>query len=235
MHPSFTPLTFANATHITPATLARFEAYVGLLQQWNPRINLVAESTLPLVWWRHVMDCAQLFPMVKAVVDRQPDASLSLADIGSGAGFPGLVLALLAEDGAPENALKNPPTITLIESDARKVAFLRAVVAATGIKVQLLNARIETITSQKFDIITARALAELSQLLEWVAGIAKPSTTCLFLKGKNLDLERAKAEKQWVMQQRCVPSITDAAASVICLSHIQRVGDVKDATSPASA
>lgn len=205
---TLTPEAFMKAAEISPAVLEHFIHYEKLLLEWNSKINLVSGSTLPQIWLRHFMDSAQLYPLIKQIRLENP----AIADLGSGAGFPGMVLAMM---GAGQ--------VCLIERDTRKAAFLRSLSAQTGIKVEILNLPIEAIKERSFDIITSRALAEVGELLEITAPLRKPSTVCLFLKGKNLDAELAKAEKQWVMEKHPMPSVSDATGIVLRLKHIVKV------------
>lgn len=200
----FSQKDFQRATTLDDAVMEKFARYHALLLEWNPRINLVAASTLPEIWQRHFMDAAQLAPFIK----HAPLGS-TLIDLGSGAGFPGMVLAMMGFKG-----------ITLAERDARKIAFLRTVAGETKTDVEILHKDAATLEGRTFDIITARALAEVEALLNLSQKLRKPSTYCLFLKGKNLDAELLKAQKEWVMQVHKTPSVTDAQAFVLRLAEI---------------
>lgn len=204
VHP-FGPEEFRKEADIGPEVLDRLMHYHQLLLEWNPRINLVADSTLGDAWRRHFMDSAQLYPLVMAGLG----AGGSLADLGSGAGFPGLVLAMMGV-----------PNVTLVERDTRKAAFLRTVAAQTGTKIDLLNVPIEAIEGRAFDVITSRALAEIGPLLSLSKKLRKPSTICLFLKGKNLDAELANAQKEYRFSARRIRSITDPEGCIVRLADI---------------
>lgn len=208
-HGSFTSIDFLNATDVTPEVLDKLHHYHARLLEWNPKINLVSANTLTDAWRRHFLDSAQLFP-----VYRHSGENLTLADLGSGAGFPGMVLAIM---GAPN--------VTLIERDIRKAAFLRTIAAETKTNVNLLNLDIKQVRQEHgapFDVITSRALADLTELLELSEHLRKPSTHCLFLKGKNLDAELALAQKEWSMEVRKMESVTDREAFILRLTSIQR-------------
>ena len=159
---------------------SELDQYVILLKKWQKAVNLIAPSTLSDIWNRHILDSAQLYSLI-------PPESQGLVDLGSGAGFPGLVLAIL-------NQKNNGPlkSIYLIESDTKKCLFLKEVIRQLSLPVTVLNQRIESVFDIKADVITARALASLSQLLKLGKNFGKAGTTCLFLKGENVDQEIAE-------------------------------------------
>src|SRR5689334_23193896 len=161
----FGPEKFVAQAGVSRETLARLKAYADLLADWNARHNLVAKSTLPDLWHRHFLDSAQLAPLI-------PPEARTLADMGSGAGFPGLVLAVLR----PELS------VTLHEATTKKCAFLQAAADRMGIKVAIRNGRLEDLVPQPFDVVTARALAPLPQLLSYAYPLTAPNSVCLFLK-----------------------------------------------------
>jgi 16S rRNA (guanine527-N7)-methyltransferase len=184
--------------------LARLEAYAGLLAEWSPRINLVASSTLADPWRRHFLDSAQLLPLV-------PLGAQSLIDLGSGAGFPGLVLAILGIPG-----------VELIESDARKCAFLREAARCAGAAVQVRNARIDSLPARPVDVVTARGCAPLDRLLPLAARFIGPGTVCLFPKGEQAGQELAAARQGWEFDVTRHDSRTDPRGVLLCLSRIGR-------------
>lgn len=203
----FTSIDFLNATEVTPEVLDRLHHYHARLIEWNPKINLVSASTLPDAWRRHFLDSAQLYPIYK-----HSGENLTMADLGSGPGFPGMVLAIM---GAPN--------VSLVERDVRKAAFLRTIAAETKTQVELINLNIKDIKNRQFDVITSRALADLNELLNLSEHLRKPSTHCLFLKGKNLDAELTQAQKEWVMEVRKMESVTDDEAYVLRLTNIKKL------------
>lgn len=196
---------FRQATNVSRETLARLETYETLLRRWQAAINLVGPATLADVWRRHFLDSWQLLALAPATARRW-------ADLGSGAGFPGLVLAIL---GAPE--------MHLVESDGRKCAFLAEVARETGTRVVIHRARIETLDPLGADIVTARALAPLDRLLAWSHRHAAPDATCLFLKGQDVERELTLAAKSWSMQLRRHPSRSDPAGIVLEVKGLRRV------------
>lgn len=193
---------FQERTGVSRETRERLTVYAGLLHKWQPSINLVGPKTLDDAWNRHVFDSAQLWPHLPAGVR-------TLVDLGSGAGFPGLVLAVM---GVPD--------VHLIESDARKCAFLREVARATGTAVTIHNRRIEAVAPFPADAVTARALAPLPALLSWAAPFLSGGGTALFLKGQTAEDELTEAGKSWTMTAERFPSLTEPAAAILRLSAI---------------
>lgn len=199
------PEGFRSATNVSRETLDRLTIYADLLRAWQPRINLVGPSTLADLWRRHMLDSAQIAPLV-------PDNTRSLVDLGSGAGFPGLVLAIM---GVAEK-------VHLVESDARKCAFLREVAARTETSIDLHNVRIEHGPTMKADVITARALAPMKKLLPLVEPYVTPTTTCLFHKGARADDELTEVGKLWIMRADRLVSVTDANAVILRITELRR-------------
>lgn len=199
----FGPEEFASQTGVSRETLARLKSYADMLLDWNERHNLVARSTLPDLWQRHFWDSAQLAPLV-------PDTSKTLADLGSGAGFPGLVLAAMR----PELA------VTLHEATTKKCAFLQAAADRMGLRVAIENARMEDLPPRPFDVVTARACAPLPQLLEYAHRFMRPNSVCLFLKGQNVGSELTEAAKYWNIEVSQVPSQTDPSGAIVTVREL---------------
>lgn len=199
----FGPEEFATQTGVSRETLARLKAYADLLSDWNARHNLVAKSTLPDVWHRHFLDSAQLALLI-------PSEANTLADLGSGAGFPGLVLAVMRPDLA----------VTLHEATTKKCAFLQSAAERMGVKVAVRNARLEDLPAQPFDVVTARALAPLPQLLSYAYRFTGPNSVCLFLKGQNVGAELTDAHKYWNMKASQVPSQTEPSAAIVTVRQL---------------
>jgi 16S rRNA (guanine527-N7)-methyltransferase len=205
------PDEFADCFEVSGETLDRLIAYADTLQLWQARINLVSPATLPDLWHRHMADSAQLLALA-------PPAPSTWVDLGSGAGFPGLVIAILLA-GRPEPR----PHITLVDSDQRKCAFLAEVLRRTGIAplipVDILCARIEAATTRArlatVDVVSARALAPLGALLELAAPLLGPSSTGLLLKGRGAEVEVDEARRSWQFSFDVVPSRTDKAARIV--------------------
>ncbi len=197
---------FARLIPVSRETLARLEALLALLGRWQRRINLVGVASMADPWRRHILDSAQLFRYLPA-----PD--VRLLDLGSGAGFPGLVLAIM---GVRE--------VHLVESDRRKATFLREAARETGgDHARIHVARIEELEPFPVDVVTARALAPLPRLLELAAPFFGPRTLGLFLKGRNLDAELTAARRHWRMQVEIEPSLSSPEGRILILREVARV------------
>ncbi|MDD3371404.1 MAG: 16S rRNA (guanine(527)-N(7))-methyltransferase RsmG [Alphaproteobacteria bacterium] len=183
--------------------------YRDLLVEWNDRINLVAKSTLPDIATRHFLDSAQLMSYI-------PETALSLADMGAGAGFPGLVLAILAKGQGRK--LK----VYAIESIGKKADFLQAVVDDLGLNVEVRRERVENIHDLKTDVIAARALKALPDLLKYANGLMKKGSFCLFLKGKSLTEELTEAQKYWTFDQEIHQSRSDDSGQILIVKNLRR-------------
>jgi len=202
-HGPFGPSDFAARTGVSRETLARLKAYADVLTDWNARHNLVAKSTLPDLWRRHFWDSAQLAPLI-------PDTARTLADLGSGAGFPGLVLATMLPHLA----------VTLHEATTKKCAFLQAAAERMGVAVTVQNARLEDLSARSFDVVTARALAPLPKLLEYAQNFVGPNSVCLFLKGQNVGVELTEAHKCWKIVVSQAPSQTDPSGAIVAVRKL---------------
>ena len=179
---------------LTPAQTAQIRQYASLLRQWNPKINLVAPSTLGNLEERHILDSAQLTPHLPAQASETP---LAILDVGSGAGLPGLILAILL----PHHRF------TLAERDQRKAAFLHTAIHSMGLSnVKVHAADVKTLQVQ-YDVITSRAWAELSDILTLTSPLLKPTGEWLLLKGKALDAELSTCETLFHLTTHRVPSI----------------------------
>jgi 16S rRNA (guanine527-N7)-methyltransferase len=186
--------------------MERLVIYAELLVNWQSRINLVGPTTLVDLWRRHMLDSAQLLAYLP------PGEVL---DLGSGAGFPGLVLAVLR--GTAEAGL-----VHLVESDSRKAAFLREAARLTGAPAVVHNCRIEALEPFPVSTITARALAPLVKLLEMAELFLSPTTCCLFLKGRSSEEELTRAGKDWTMRANRIPSRTDPSGYILHLREVHR-------------
>lgn len=201
------PEGFRAATNVSRETLDRLRLYDDLLRHWQRRVNLVGQASLEDGWRRHFLDSAQLIPLV-------PHTARIITDIGSGAGFPGLVLAIIS--GLETH---------LVESDGRKAAFLREAARRTGTAAHIHNARIETLAPWPTDVISARALAPLPRLLELATRFppTHPPEGCvfLFLKGAGAEEELTEAENSWQMHKQAIRSVSGPEG------HVLRIWDVK--------
>lgn len=199
---------FADHTNVSRETLERLEIYVALLTKWNRKINLVSPATINDVWSRHIQDSAQL-------AEYFTDDVRKVYDLGSGAGFPGAVLAILMHGAGLE--------FVLVESDQRKSAFLRTISRDTGVNFSVVTARIEELKPDTADLITARALAPLSKLLEYSRHLCGPDGRCLFLKGASAEEEIQDALETWTFDCKRYQSKTDKKAVVLNIGDIERV------------
>lgn len=188
-------------------TLIRLDRYAAMLCDWQSRLNLVGPATLPERWSRHFLDSAQL-------LDYAPQGALSWLDIGSGAGFPGLIIAMLRPD----------VHVTLVESRAKKCNFLQAVAEDCAItdRVSIHAERIEALPQRQFDVISARALASLPQLFDWGLRFAESDTTWLLPKGASVESEIHAAKEKFIFSADLQPSLTDASARIVIARAVQR-------------
>jgi 16S rRNA (guanine527-N7)-methyltransferase len=183
-------------------TQEKLDCYVQLLIKWQARINLISSKTLPEIWHRHILDSAQL-------VSYLPKTPSVILDMGSGAGLPGVILAILTRH-----------QLHLVESDSRKIAFMRTALRETGTSAILHEQRMEAVPALRPDIITARALAPLSQLITLASAQHHEKIEYLFLKGREAKQELTALPACPKMEAECLPSMTDSQASIIRLKPI---------------
>ena len=207
--PEFGPEEFAKEADVSRETLLRLKAYVGLLTEWNTRHNLVSKNSLEHVWQRHVWDSAQLMRFV-------PESANSLIDLGSGAGFPGLVLAAMLRERPGFKTV-------LYESIAKKCTFLIVAAERMQIPVEVRNTRMEEARPEPFDLVTARACAPLAKLLGYARPFQGPQTVCLFLKGQNVEAELTEARTSWKLNAVRHDSLTDPSGVILEIRDIEHV------------
>lgn len=195
--------------NVSRETMRDLEKLSDLLEKWNKTINLVGRSTINDVWARHILDSAQIWR-------ERPDSLKIWLDIGSGGGFPALVLAIIAKHEAPEIKF------IMIESDARKCAFLKTVSRETFLNAEVLTDRIERVRDIKADVVSARALASVDKLLEYSSNFLSEPSICLFLKGQGCDIEVETARKSWSFQSETTKSMSDTAGAILKLWNIKR-------------
>jgi len=193
--------------HVSRETLARLETLAALTQKWTRKINLIAPTSAQDLWQRHIVDSAQIWA-------HRPEAAKTWVDIGSGGGVPGLVIAALAAEQAPDIH------ITLIESDSRKCVFLRQAAREVGLEITVLNQRIEDTEPQKADVLSARALAQVHKIFELTKRFTDLSTAFILPKGKSVDAELDRARESWSFELYQHYSITDGQARVLVLTDV---------------
>lgn len=189
---------------VSRETREKLECFATVLTLWNTRINLVSPRDLVNLWSRHIEDSLQLVSYLPA--------QATVTDLGSGGGFPGLILAIAT--GCP---------VTLIESDLRKCAFLREAGRLCGANIRVVSQRIETVSLPLADVVTARALAPLKQLLDWARPLLKPEGVCLFLKGAKAADELTEARQGWHITTELLKSNTADKGVIIKVCDFQRV------------
>jgi 16S rRNA (guanine527-N7)-methyltransferase len=194
------------STDVSRETRERLETLLALVGKWTRRINLVAASTVEDGWRRHILDSIQ--------VHWAAPAAQHWADLGTGGGFPGLVVAVL------EAERTTPARVTLVESDRRKCTFLRTALRETGAQATVVDARIEEVPPLGADVLSARALAPLGTLLGFAHRHLAPGGTALFPKGARWREEIAAAERDWTFSAEPIPSITDPDAVLLRIGGI---------------
>ena len=197
---------FLAAWPVSRETEARLERYAQLLRVWNQGLSLISQSTTDLIWTRHFLDSAQLAPLF-------PNPDDSIVDVGSGAGFPGLVLAIMGL-----------PRIHLVEHNMRKIAFLKTVAAELSLNVEIHGLKAEAEKPFQAVAVTARALKPLDQLLGMVRNFVGPQTVCVFPKGRNAEVELTEAQRHWRMDVERFPSRTSPDSTIFRLSNISALG-----------
>ncbi|MFL4994548.1 MAG: 16S rRNA (guanine(527)-N(7))-methyltransferase RsmG [Microvirga sp.] len=198
----------ASDLNVSRETFEKLELLERELRRWQAIKNLVGPATLDQIWDRHIVDSLQL-------LDLAPDAGTWL-DLGAGAGFPGLVLAI----AGAERGLQ----VHLVESNSRKCAFLRHIARLTGAPAKVHEARLETVVPGfvgKADVVSARALASLPMLLDWTEPLLKAGTMGLFPKGRDAEIELTEARKKWTFEAEILPSLTDPEARILRITSIE--------------
>jgi len=196
--------------NVSRETIERLQKLETCLATWNRKINLVSATTLDQYWVRHVSDSAQLW-------DLRPPGAQTWVDIGSGAGFPGLVIAALAAEQSPEL------TVSLIESDRRKAAFLHHASQEMNLSPRIRAERAEDLASFGVDVVSARAVAPLAKLIGYMHHHGKSPTVGLFPKGRTVESELTEARKYWTFEVQKTPSTTDSGGVIVQIRDIRRV------------
>ncbi len=196
---------FARVTNVSRETLEKLKIYAAMLQKWQKAINLVSKTTLPDLWNRHMLDSFQVLKPIKT-------KSGIWIDLGSGAGFPALVVAMASDFD-----------VHVIESDQRKCLFMREVSRETSTPITVHNSRIEAVEPIKADVISARALASLKKLLDYAEPFSTEKTEFLFLKGQDVDAELTQAAKCWNMVPTKYKSISSNEGCILKIKDVRRL------------
>lgn len=205
MTKTFSATDFQEKTGVSRETLQHIQLYADLLQKWQKQINLVSNSTLPDMWARHFYDSAQLMDHL-----RDQGENLKILDIGSGAGFPGLLLSIM---GAGE--------AHMVESSMKKCTFMKEIIRRTGAAAFVHSERVEEMTPFPVDVITSRACAGLDKLLDLGKNFITADTVCLFLKGQTAQSEIDEAHKRWDFNVKKYTSRTNESGTLLKLSCIK--------------
>lgn len=193
--------------NVSRETLADLEQFIDLLADWSGRINLVGPNELSQIWTRHVLDSAQLLPMLR------PNARV--IDFGSGAGFPGLVLACHVKHAGGQ--------VSMVESVGKKCAFLSDVITKLHLPARVLNKRVEALEAETFDFVTARAFSPLPKLLDYAEPWLMRGATGLFFKGERWQEELTQAQEYWTLAYEAIPSRTSQTGVILKIKEARRV------------
>jgi len=185
-------------------------SYADLLLRWNATHNLISRNSEPEIWRRHIEDSVQLYELA-------PETAKTWIDLGAGAGLPAIVAAILARGAGREIVF------TLVEANQKKAAFLRAVTRELRLQLNVENQRIESVNAAPFDVISARALASLDQLLHYAEQFRGARTICLFPKGRTVELELIEARKNWKIGLQAIPSRTDDSSVILRIQEYEHV------------
>lgn len=196
---------------VSRETMADLEAFQALVAKWTPKINLIARGTVSEIWERHIVDSVQIYQFA-------PSSYKKWVDIGSGGGFPGIVVAILGKDAAPD------ARFVLVESDQRKATFLRTAARELGLQADVIAGRIEDVEKQEADVVSARALTSLSGLASLVQRHIRPDGVALLHKGRQAIHEVADARKNWSFDLEDHPSFTDPDARILAIRRIRAIG-----------
>lgn len=207
---TYGPEEFAADTGVSRETLDRLRLYVDTLMKWQKRINLIGPSTVAEVWRRHVLDSAQVLPEI------DPNVRV-VTDLGSGGGFPGVVLALCLPDHCGPEV-----RVHMIESNQKKASFLNHVLRETGASAKVHCDRIEALVPWPSDVVTARACASIDKLLAYSEAFRTHKSVCLFLKGRDAVKELTEASECWTYRRRTIKSRSDPSGHIVVLTNVAR-------------
>lgn len=192
---------------VSRETISLLEKFQSLVIEWQPKLNLISPKDLPNLWQRHIIDSIQL---ATHIASDCPASTPNCLDMGSGAGFPGIILSLLGYK------------LTLVEADAKKCVFLREAKRILGIDCQIIHSRLEDVQSNKYDVVTSRALANLTKLFEYSEKFVSRETILVLPKGKSWSEEIKDARANWEFEFKAKPSITSDDAKILVINHLVR-------------
>ena len=198
-----------NINNVSRETIDELKKYETLVKEWNNKFNLISKSSIPYIWERHILDSLQLCRFIKEIDG-------VMCDFGSGAGFPAIVIAIVAEELFPNLR------VSLVESIGKKATFLNEVKNVLGLNITVYNDRIEKLKLPKADIISSRALASLPKLLEYSKPFCKPTTRLIFPKGEKWKEEVLEAEKNWKFDYQTKQSLTSSTGCILQIKNIRR-------------
>lgn len=197
--------------NVSRETFAALQQLEALVRRWTPAINLVSKNSLLHLWDRHIEDSAQIFSQC-------PVNARTWVDLGSGGGFPGLVVAILARE------LKPDLEVTLVESDLRKATFLRQASQLIGLSVVIHSERLESLAPLHADVLSARALAGLPDLVKFAHAHLQPTGVAIFPKGARYQEELAQAKQVWTFDVETLQSLSESEAAILVIRNIHRAG-----------
>ena len=201
---------FMEKYNVSRETFEKLKTYECLLKEWQTKFNLVSNSTLENAWERHFLDSVQLFKLI-------PQTAKTLMDFGSGAGFPGMVIAIMANAKTPY--LK----VSLVESTTKKTLYLNEVKKQVGVEVEIINERIEKIKPHIVDVITSRAMTSLDALLQYALPFCGKKTVCIFPKGKKYAEELQEAQKKWCFNYQIVDSEQSDEGKILVITDLRPI------------
>ncbi len=199
---------------VSRETFEKLKAYEASLQEWQNKFNLVSSASLQDSWNRHFLDSMQLFKFI-------PKTAKTLYDFGSGAGFPGMVIAIMAKEKTPY--LK----VSLVESIGKKTLYLKHVAEQAGVDVTIYNERIENLPQKNVDVITSRAMTALDKLLDYARPFCGKDTICIFPKGKKYAEEIEEARKRWKFDCQIIPSEMSDEGVILIINNLSKLKGVK--------
>lgn len=202
--------TIFDGLDVSRETATCLQTFAGRIEKWNPAINLVSPATLPDLWERHIADSAQLFSLA-------PQTAMLWVDVGSGGGFPGVVIAILARELRPELR------VALVEADQRKATFLKLTCAELGLTTEVVADRIENCSTLGADVMSARALAPLDRLCQYASAHLAENGIALLPKGAAYKAEVDAARARWHFELESHKSVTDVRSMILKIKDIRRV------------